>query len=895
MVIKKRRKNEDMYDKLLATNEKMAKKTLIALFLMLTIAFTLVAIPSANAHDPPWEVPTYAYIVIAPNTIGVNQQVFVVFWLDWIPVGAAGIGGDRWTNLKVEVTTPSGTKETVVSGYISDPIGTGYATFTPTEVGTYTFDFSFPGQVASRYNPENGIEGSTTRAEYINDTFLPSSASATLTVNEEQVQRYQDVPLPTEYWTRPIHGENTNWYEVASNWLGGGVYVHKNFQPSGIAPNSPHIMWTKPYQDAGVVGESTVSYPVAGQTYYTGDSYEPRFQESIIINGRLYYSLPLGSTNGMRTTGGGGYMCVDLRTGEEIWYSNTLGAEKANTAPLYGQLFLYDSLNQHGVVGSYLWQVDGRTWAAYDALTGAWLFNETNVPSGYTQYGENGEITRYVLDNNHHWLALWNNTQHNVGLEADMDTEGGTTSNAYQWRPNGKVIDMSKAVSWNVSIPDLTGSSTPTIDYVIPGELMIGTSSSYNYYLLGTEDPWTMWAISLKPDSRGKLMWIKNFPAPAGNTTVYIQPYLADPTSHVWLAYEEETMLWTGYSMDDGSKLWGPLRVPGDDWDFHSKAGGGYPSHAGVGEAHTIAYGNLYLAGYAGLVNCVDMATGKVLWTYGNGGEGNSTYMGLNGPWGNYPTFISLIADDKVYTFTSEHSTGQPIYKGSKWRCLNATTGEEIWTISGYSERNMGVIADGYFVNFNEYDGQVYCIGKGPSATTVTATPKVSMNGDSVLVEGSVMDIAAGTKENEQAARFPNGVPAMSDDSMSAWMEYVYMQKPMPTDVKGVEVILETLDPNGNYYEIGNTTSDASGMFKYLFTPEVPGEYTIFASFKGSESYWGSVSETAIGVSEAPGATPEPTAPPPSIADIYLLPATLGIIVAIVAVGLVLVLMLRKR
>ena len=73
---------------------------------------------------------------------------------------------------------------------------------------------------------------------------------------------------------------------------------------------------------------------------------------------------------------------------------------------------------------------------------------------------------------------------------------------------------------------------------------------------------------------------------------------------------------------------------------------------------------------------------------------------------------------------------------------------------------------------------QIYCFGKGPSATTVTASPKVSVNGDSVLVEGTVIDTAAGTKQNEQAARFPNGVPAVSDASMSAWMEYVYMQKP---------------------------------------------------------------------------------------------------------------------
>ena len=95
---------------------------------------------------------------------------------------------------------------------------------------------------------------------------------------------------------------------MASNWLNA---YYGNVQENGIAPNSPHIMWTKYLQDGGVVGEN---YPILGQTYYMGDSYEMRFNNPLIINGRLYYDLPLSSQKS-----GGGYMCVDLRTGEEIW------------------------------------------------------------------------------------------------------------------------------------------------------------------------------------------------------------------------------------------------------------------------------------------------------------------------------------------------------------------------------------------------------------------------------------------------------------------------------------------------------------------------------------------------------------------------------------------------
>ena len=51
----------------------------------------------------------------------------------------------------------------------------------------------------------------------------------------------------------------------------------------------------------------------------------------------------------------------------------------------------------------------------------------------------------------------------------------------------------------------------------------------------------------------------------------------------------------------------------------------------------------------------------------------------------------------------------------------------------------------------------------------------------------------------------------------------------------------------------------------------------------------------AFGVMEAPEPTVAPTAPPASLADQYLLPATGGIIAAIAVVGALILLMLRKK
>jgi hypothetical protein len=205
-----------------------------------------------------------------------------------------------------------------------------------------------------------------------------------------------------------------------------------------------------------------------------------------------------------------------------------------------------------------------------------------------------------------------------------------------------------------------------------------------------------------------------------------------------------------------------------------------------------------------------------------------------------------------------------------------------------------GSVADGYLVYLNTYDMQIYSVGKGPSSTSISASPKVSVYGSSVLVEGSVIDTASGTKQDEQAARFPNGVPAVADENMNAWMEYVYMQKPKPENVKGVEVVVSVLDPNNNFYEVGRTTSDASGMFKLMFTPEVPGEYSVTARFEGSESYWPSQAQTSIGVSDAPTPSSQPETVIPDNTS-TIIGAAVAIIVAIAIVGAVLALMIRKR
>ena len=382
---------------------KISTTATVVLLVFLMSASTFL-VQDAKAHSPAWSIPTFAFIAVAPSTIGVGQQLSVIFWLDSAPP-TANIGyGDRWGNVTVKVTKPDGTAETL-GPFTSDDTGGLYTSYTPTIVGNYTFQMSFGGQTLAGNNPAPGTPNA-----YIGDYFQPSQSSAVqVKVQEDPISRLSTAPLPTDYWARPINAENKDWYSISGNWL-FSHNVGGDFKATTSGPETSHIVWNKELTFGGIVGGESG----AGQSYYGGMAYESKFAPPVVIGGRLYYNL-FGVMSPLP-----GFVCVDLATGEELWRNNDdrIGL---------GQILEYDSPNQHGSL-AYLWSTYTTTWKMYDAFTGTPMVNftgaQTTISDGSRNwvYGPNGELLVYLLNCAGRWLAMWNSSQV-TGLDTGLDVE----------------------------------------------------------------------------------------------------------------------------------------------------------------------------------------------------------------------------------------------------------------------------------------------------------------------------------------------------------------------------------------------------------------------------------------------------------------------------------------
>jgi hypothetical protein len=861
------------------------KTVAIALILLLTASAAItVATVQFEAHALAINIPTFLFVTASPNPCGKGQAVYVGAMFSKPAPTVAGYSGDLYDNVTIDITDPDGVK-TVYGPYLTSPAAGVQFTYTPSKVGNYTLQAHYPGQVLTGTNPINPTTSNAINLFLVGSTMLPSDSNIlTLVVNENPTEpMYQTPPLPTEFWARPIYATNWEWgAKVASNWFGlggSGAYdAARNVQPFGTAPNTAHIVWTKPTQFGGQPG-GPISSDESSQ-YSSTSLIQMYFKPICILSGILYYntyaepnSYAYPSSNII------GWEAIDVHTGEVLWDKSAgiTGTE----AIAYGQIVNYVNFQEYGsnaIIytqpgGGAFGAAAGRWMGIYDAYTGTYLANMTNPRSTSKiidyQSDLQGAIIGYYTSGGN--LCMYNTTVLLCPRDVPPAFAVNTTFFRPGWPGNG-IIDGSNpaAIAWSVPLPTTFNGDnislsiaavTPDVILVrqVPGAAMYqGMTNGYAY--------------EAGYDARtGDKLW-----GPINRTLPQYEDtsFLCAGDDYYVLHNKDRDQAY-GFDLKTGKQLWGPVQLPG----------GGYSP---VFRQGVIAYGKVYISDLGGYVNAIDLETGEIAWTYYAGTSGVDT------PFESYPIMgynTQSIADGKL--FLTEGIMYTPPLHPSYRLAINCTDGTLVWKVLQYASTCVGPIADGYLISWNSFDNQIYSFGKGPSATTVSASPKVSVEGSSVLVEGTVIDKSGGTTQDVITTRFPDGLPAVSDDSQEAWMEYAYMQQVRPADATGVDVTISVVDPNGNTYDVGTTTSDASGSYKLMFTPEVPGAYTVIATFAGSESYYGSNAETSIGVESAPAATPAPTPTPAPMTDTYVMGFGIALIIVVI-IGFAL-LLLRKR
>jgi len=613
---------------------KTQKKNILLTIVFGFILMTATLLPNLlSVEAETVNIDTYLWVMAGPNPVGVGQQSVITMQLDKTSDTASGpAGGDHFTGLTVQINRPDGTTESkgpftlwAISGY--------FFTYTPTQIGTYTFQAIFPGQWINTSSYDRYYKPST-------------SPPIDLLVQEDPIPTYDaNVVDGTDYWERPIYAENKGWYQTTDNWL-MEVYDMTNqhftittaFAPYSRAPNTAHVLWNEPLIFGGITGGQ-----FGDATYFTGLSYEQHYNP-LIVEGRII------NTEHWATSASGhsrvGTRCRDLYTGEEIWFIPDVYIE-------FAQVLKYDSPNEHGTL-AFLWENYGsstaRTLDMYDAFTGMKICSIENVTwgrggSGYmgdATFGPNGELLSYSLENDR--LIMWNST---LAIE-------GPGTGGYSFSPTGgSEIDGTRGIQWNVSIPDVPSRTFLRLqDYdqdiiIAVYESKTGSATGYpEYPATGTD---YAFPAQLTPDSNGDYpesinpLWVKERTGIEGR--IFQSSNVEDG---IYVRHDTSLMALYGYDLKTGNEIWRTQPTSESGWAYFT-----YQIH--------IAYGKVIETSYDGYVRAFNVEDGSLAWEYYFGDAGFETV------YGSYPTYSGFrIADGKLYVTCDEHSPDSVLWRGGK-------------------------------------------------------------------------------------------------------------------------------------------------------------------------------------------------------------------------------------
>jgi outer membrane protein assembly factor BamB len=545
-------------------------------------------------------------------------------------------------------------------------------------------------------------------------------------------------------------------------------------------------------------------------------------QTAIVMNGKVYYNSPSGQT----------FTCIDIRTGEVLY---TAPGSFNRGIHILADNYQVAAQTSQGEPKGYL--VNTGTWEFYDPIDGSLVRKLTNVPSGIGQpWWDDGSDLLYFKQGN--YILTWNLTK-----VTGNNWPTGLVSNFTIQQPNA---DLWSEKSYSLFVyPE---SNVFLIHQGNGGRSFTGYNMTDGAWLYTTN-----------------LTFIN---------TQQMGGMGSNGPSGPFMQFDAATSSLVAFDVKTGKELYS-VKVGEDPW-------GSIPAY------YYIVIGDMkYSPRFDGRIYAVNMTSGKVVWVSDSVGEtsetvqstwifGGSSYAGNSSPY--------VGADGKLYVSTQTNYRGQPMVRFNKLFCVNATTGEFIWNVTGAIAPT--AIADGYLLGNNGDNGYLYCFGKGPTSTSVAGPLTNQLVGTGILFTGEVLD---------QSPAFP-GTPAVSEDSMTEQMNYLMQNDANlvnnPPKPNGVPVTISVLDPNGNT-ETLQTTTDSAGHYALSWTPKVAGLHTITANFEGSEAYWRSSAVTSVFVEDAPTATETPHEQ--SNTDTYVLAGIAATVIAIAIVGIVLALLIKKR
>ncbi len=775
--------------------------------------------PLPPGVTPSETIDVVAYLSFRPSPVGINQWILINIWV------TPPLNEERnHQNYTVIITDPD-QNEDVISGIKSyDADATAWFEWPVDQVGTWTLQFIFEGEYypAGSYLDGEVVAPGTPGSNALESAYYnpASTAKQELIVQDEQVLSWPPAEIPNDYWTRPAHLENREWWPILGNFppwgiVGGGAYwpdetsrfiSNYDFIPYVQAPESSHVVWKRLGGIAGIIGGSVGQY---------GNLDSPG-SPSVIYAGRCYqtYDKPgVGSVAG----------CYDLRTGE-IYYEipvaeggvtpNVISYARGTAVAVPGAT----ETNTYQATLMYI----GNRLQKIDAFTGEVLLDvpgmsRATIGGGFDQNIGAFHNDPYVL------------SSQNLGSFFNPDYR------LINWTTAGNTDNFTERVVSNVSV----GWSLP----IWPGGVLGYTGTVYdfeanvNVWMVGVATPATghyykTWMKGFDL-STGAMLWNITFPETRYSTSCLV-------ADHGKVALVVENGWIMCFNSRTGQFLWKSERM---EYPWAQPGFGAYAIES--------AYGMIFWQTYGG-VYAFDWDDGSIEWVY------KDYNVPFETPYQDYNSFNSgaWVADGKLYTVNSEHTTTWPRARGWKIHCIDAFTGEGIWNLTG--GMSPGAIADGYLVASNSDDGYTYCFGRGKSETTVTS-PKTSVPlGTALMVEGKVLDMSPAQP----------GTPCVSKESMTTQMNYLHMQLPIDgiwhnETITGVPVTLTAIHEDGTVADLGTTTTNGYyGTFGKAWTPTEEGTYEIIASFAGDDSYGSSASSTFVIVGPAPTPAEPETEPP---------------------------------